>query len=81
MGRRADGGGDAAEGEAVRRRASRQAAPGAGAAPGTEPKTAPGTEPGTAWALWPTFMRRTLAEDEVGHRPRPARDDAGAPVA
>jgi hypothetical protein len=29
-------------------------------------------EPPTARALWPTFMRRTLAEDEL--RPRPERE-------
>lgn len=23
------------------------------------------SEPGTAWALWPTFLRRTLAEEEM----------------
>jgi hypothetical protein len=34
------------------------------AAPGVTP------EPGTAWALWPTFMRRTLAEEEVLPRHR-----------
>jgi hypothetical protein len=32
-------------------------------------------EPGTARALWPTFMRRTLAEDTLGppQRPLPPR--------
>ncbi len=28
-------------------------------------------EPGTARALWPTFMRRTLAEDTLGAQQRP----------
>lgn len=40
-----------------------------------EPKPEAGAEPGTARALWPTFMRRTLAEEQVRETPRelPAR--------
>jgi hypothetical protein len=38
-----------------------------------EPSVAP--EPATPRALWPTFMRRTLAEDTLKTEPRrPARD-------
>lgn len=45
-------------------------------APGDGPATAGATEPGTGWALWPTFMRRTLAEEEV-RSPRPVLERAG----
>lgn len=45
-------------------------------APGDGPATAEATEPGTVWALWPTFMRRTLAEEEV-RPPHPVMEQAG----
>ncbi|MBX9595205.1 MAG: hypothetical protein K2X46_12625 [Roseomonas sp.] len=46
--------------------------------PGTASRAVQPTtpEPGTAWALWPTFMRRTLAEEEVLPR-HPVPERAG----
>jgi len=35
------------------------------------PDPVPAAEPATSLALWPTFMRRTLTEDEL-RRPEPA---------
>ena len=36
------------------------------------PRPAPMPEPATARALWPTFMRRTLAEDSLRTPAEPA---------
>jgi hypothetical protein len=38
------------------------------------PGLAPASEPPTPLALWPTFMRRTLAEDAI-HRSQEQRRD------
>jgi hypothetical protein len=36
--------------------------------PPASPETPAGPEPATSRALWPTFLRRTLAEEEVSVR-------------
>jgi hypothetical protein len=64
MGRRADTGpseapGGSGAGAARDARAARHAGSGADSLADTP------AEPGTAWALWPTFLRRTLAEEQV----------------
>ena len=38
----------------------------------TQP-AAPAPEPATPRALWPTFMRRTLAEETLRREPEPQR--------